>query len=244
MTVSPREAGVYLIDKPAGMTSFGAVRLVRRALAIKKVGHAGTLDPFATGLLIICAGRPATREISRFMAGGKVYSADIRLGRTTETGDPEGRVVEERPVTIPEEDELRTILAGFTGKIIQRVPRYSALKHKGKPLYYYARRGIEVDKPPRPVSIDVIDLVSRGEETLRIRVCCGKGTYIRILAEDIGEVIGCGAHLSGLRRLEIGPFSVAHAVRGEDLADRERAAEILAGSGMSVSEALSRLKGE
>ncbi len=235
------EAGVYLVDKPAGLTSFAMVRRVRRALGIKKVGHAGTLDPFATGLLVICAGRPATREISRFMAGRKVYLAELRLGQETETGDPEGRVVSEKPVIMPEPDELAVILAEFVGEKMQRVPRFSALKHKGKPLYYYARKGIEVEKKPRPVVIDAIDLVAAGDDRLQIRVTCSKGTYIRVLAEDIGRSIGCGAHLSGLRRLASGPFEVADAVSGDDLADPGRAAEILAANGMSVDEALARM---
>jgi len=242
MAVIP-EAGVYLVDKPAGITSFGVVRRVRRALSIKKVGHAGTLDPFATGLLIVCAGRGATREISRFMAGEKVYLADLALGSRTDTGDPEGRVIAEKEVVIPARDEIVEILAGFTGEIYQRAPQYSALKHKGKPLYYYARRGIEVEKPPRQVSVSAIDLISVGDESLQIRVRCGKGTYIRALAEDIGDKIGCYAHLSALRRLVVGPFSVDEAIDGGELNDSERAARLLAVKGMRVEEALARIIG-
>ncbi len=233
--------GVYLIDKPAGLTSFDVVRRVRRALGMKKVGHAGTLDPFATGLLVLCAGRPATREISRLMATEKVYLADLSLGRETDTGDPEGRVVAERPVTLPDRAALEEVMASFTGRIMQRVPAYAAVKHKGRPLYHYARRGVTVEKEPRPVTIHAIEIVEVAGARLQIRVRCGKGTYIRVLAEDIGRKLGCLAHLAALRRLAVGPFSVEDAVAGAQLADPSVAAGLLAAGRMTVDEALSRV---
>ena len=233
--------GVYLLDKPAGLTSFDVVRRVRRALGMKKVGHAGTLDPFATGLLVVCAGRPATREISRLMATEKVYLATLALGRETDTGDPEGRVVAERPVTLPDRAALEEVMASFTGRIMQRVPAYAAVKHKGRPLYHYARQGITVEKEPRPVTIHAIEIVDVAGARLQIRVRCGKGTYIRVLAEDIGRKLGCLAHLAALRRLTVGPFSVEDAVAGAQLDDPSRAARLLAAGRMTVDEALARV---
>ncbi|HER62594.1 MAG TPA: tRNA pseudouridine(55) synthase TruB, partial [Desulfobacteraceae bacterium] len=150
-------AGIFLVDKPRGVTSFKVVRHVRRLLGIKKVGHAGTLDPFATGLLIICAGRPATRLIERFMGGTKIYRALLQLGQETETLDPEGKVCRTVPVPELSGEEIRTCLEDFTGRQQQVPPRYSAAKYKGKPLYHYARKGIEVVKEPKEIEIFSID---------------------------------------------------------------------------------------
>ncbi|MBW1750306.1 MAG: tRNA pseudouridine(55) synthase TruB, partial [Deltaproteobacteria bacterium] len=146
-------AGVFLIDKPMGMSSFAVVKKVRWLLGVKKVGHAGTLDPFATGLLIICAGRPATRHIDRFMAGRKTYQALLQLGIETETQDPEGVVTAKRPVPELTGQELGSVLQEFTGPQMQAPPPYSAAKHKGKPLYHYARQGIMIQKDPKPIEI-------------------------------------------------------------------------------------------
>ena len=148
-------AGVFLVDKPVDITSFKVVSRLRRILGIKKIGHAGTLDPFATGLLILCAGRPATRLISRFMEGEKEYLATLRLGVETETLDTEGAVTVRRPVDAITNTQVEACLQKFKGRQLQVPPAYSALKHKGKPLYYYARKGIAVEKEPREVtSID------------------------------------------------------------------------------------------
>lgn len=237
------EAGVFLIDKPVGPTSFRMVQQVRRALGIKKVGHAGTLDPFASGLLILCAGRPATRIIDQLMGGDKTYEATLRLGIETDTQDLEGMVVAEKPVGALDRVQVEECLRGFVGEGMQVPPRYSALKHKGKPLYYYARKGVEVVKPPRPIVIRSLDLLDFGPDWMTIRVFCGKGTYVRTLAADIGTALGCGAHLTALRRLQSGPFSVTNALPGDCLDDRQQARAKLAEYRLSVDEALGRIGG-
>jgi len=230
------EAGVFLVDKPPGPSSFRMVQLVRRALAIKKVGHAGTLDPFASGLLILCAGRPATRLISLFMDGSKQYEALLRLGVETDTQDPEGAVIERREVGLLDSRQVRACLAGFVGEQLQTPPAYSALKHKGRPLYFYARRGIVVEKEARPVTIHALELLELGPDTLRVRVDCSKGTYVRVLAADIGRRLGCGAHLGELRRTRSGPFTVDSALPGADLVDRDQARAALLSHCLSVAE--------
>jgi len=237
------EAGVFLIDKPAGPTSFRVVQQVRRALSVKKVGHAGTLDPFASGLLILCAGRPATRIIDRLMGGEKEYEATLRLGVETDTLDLEGTVVAQRPVPPLDRATVEACLAGFVGEQLQTPPRFSALKHKGKPLYYYARKGVEVVKEPRRIVIHQLRCLGIEREAISFRVCCSKGTYVRTLAADIGTALGCGAHLIALRRLRNGPFSVKDALPGDGLNDREQARELLEAHRMSVDQALARLTG-
>ena len=215
--------GVVLIDKPRGATSFAMVRQVRRLLGIKKVGHAGTLDPFATGLLIVCVGRTATRLIDRFMAGGKRYRALLQLGVETETLDPEGRVIGTAPVPGLREDEIKSCLARFIGRQLQAPPAYSAVKHQGKPLYHYARQGIVIAKEPREIEIST--LVFGGYDAvahqLALDVACSRGTYIRVLAADIGRALGCGAHLLELRRLGSGTFRVADSLPGAALTEAD-----------------------
>jgi len=212
-------AGVFLIDKPRGVTSFAMVRHVRRLLGMKKVGHAGTLDPFATGLLIICAGRPATRLIERFMSGRKEYRAILQLGVETETQDPEGKVVATASVPDLSEDGIRGCLQTFIGARMQAPPPFSAVKYKGKPLYYYARKGIEIKKEPREIEIFslVLDGYDPESHQLEITMTCSRGTYVRVLARDIGRQIGCGAYLTELRRLGSGIFSVADSLPGAAL---------------------------
>jgi tRNA pseudouridine55 synthase len=224
-------AGVFLVDKPPGSTSFNVVRDVRRLLGIKKVGHAGTLDPFATGLLIICAGRPATKLIERFMGGKKVYRALLQLGQETETLDPEGEVVRTAPVPVLTEREITDCLEGFIGRRQQVPPRYSAAKHKGKPLYHYARKGIDVIKEPKDIEIFSLDFRGYDSEThrLEIEITCSRGTYIRVLAADIGERLGSCAHLRELRRLCSGRFSVADSLSGETLREPAGLQPLLAG---------------
>ena len=237
------EAGIFLVDKPIGPSSFRMVQLIRRALSIKKVGHAGTLDPFASGLLVICVGRPATKLISQFMDGDKVYEAVLQLGVETETQDPEGEIIARQEVPLLDEEALADCLASFQGEQLQVPPQYSALKHNGKPLYYYARRGIKIEKAARSVTISEIKLLAFTDDTVRFRVRCSKGTYIRTLASDIGKVLGCGAHLIELRRLASGCFSVAEAVDGAKLDDQEQALHELMPYALSVEEVLGRLAG-
>jgi len=219
---SELQAGVFLIDKPAGLTSFSIVSRMRRILGIKKIGHAGTLDPFATGLLVVCAGRPATKLISLFMEGKKEYLATLCLGIATETFDTEGDVVCEKSVGRLSGKDIETCLKQFRGPQLQIPPRYSALKHKGKPLYYYARKGINITKEPREIKIDFLERIGGNEDLfgdvaeLTLKVVCSKGTYIRTLAADIGEVLGCGAHLVKLRRTKSGCFSVENSLTVDD----------------------------
>jgi tRNA pseudouridine55 synthase len=225
-TVSSRE-GVYPVCKPEGVSSFRMVQLIRRSLGIKKVGHSGTLDPFASGVLVICAGRPATRLISQLMVGDKEYEATLQLGITTETQDPEGKIVEQRPVPDLTEKVIAECLARFTGEQMQTPPSYSALKHKGKPLYYYARKGVKVVKEPRLINIKELYCLSVDRDTLTLRAVCSKGTYIRTLAADIGEFLGCGAHLTKLKRTRNGFFSIGDTLPGEKLFAEETARSLL-----------------
>ena len=238
-------AGVFLVDKPRESTSFSVVRDIRRLLGVKKVGHAGTLDPFATGLLIICAGRPATKLIDRFMGGKKVYRALLQLGQETDTLDPEGEVVRTAPVPVLSREELRVCLAGFIGKQQQVPPKYSAAKHKGKPLYHYARKGIEVIKEPKEIEIFSLDFndYNPGTHRLEIEVTCSRGTYIRVLAADMGEKLGCCAHLVELRRLSSGRFSVADSLSGELLKEPEGQQALLMGM-ISVESVVAMLDEE
>lgn len=235
------EAGVFLIDKPPGITSFGVVSRLRRILKMKKVGHAGTLDPFATGLLILCAGRPATRIIPRFMEGEKEYLATLQLGVETTTLDTEGAVTARRSVGTLSDEAIEECLSRFRGRQLQVPPAYSALKHQGKPLYYYARKGIEIVKEAREVDIrqlvrtDGNHLLSGEEALLGIRVVCSKGTYIRTLAADIGRDLGCGAHLIQLRRTRSGCFNVAQGLSWDELSD-DAAFDHCIGKMISVDE--------
>lgn len=241
------EAGAFLVDKPVGASSFYMVRKVRNALGMKKVGHAGTLDPFATGLLIICAGRPATKLISLIQDGEKEYLATLRLGVETTTLDPEGEVTAECPVGSLSESTIEAALQKFRGEQQQIPPIYSALKHKGKPLYHYARKGIEITKPPRTVHIESLERVeTTGEITeespyLHIRVVCSKGTYIRTLGADIGRELGCGAYLTALRRVRSGCFHVDNSVDGSKLQEDD-ARERLLKKVLSVSDLLNLLQ--
>ena len=244
--VQSTAVGVYLIDKPTGVSSFAVVRRLRRFLQIKKVGHAGTLDPFATGLLLVCAGRTATRHIDAFMTGVKAYEARLQLGLTTTTQDPEGEISSVRPVTGVDADRIRRVLDSFRGEIMQKPPAFSALKHKGKPLYSYARAGQCIEKPARPVHIYALESLHHDQDrqTLDIAVQCSRGTYIRTLAADLGESLGCGAHLIALRRTASGPFRVTEALDGALLfADPTEAVQsALQTARIPVEEALARTR--
>ncbi|MBU0965811.1 MAG: tRNA pseudouridine(55) synthase TruB [Proteobacteria bacterium] len=209
--------GVFLIDKPVGPTSFRMVQLVKRALQVKKVGHSGTLDPFASGLLVICAGRPATRIIPQLMDGEKEYTATLKLGVETDSQDLTGTVIGQHDIIGLSKTRIDDCVASFVGEQIQQPPQFSALKHQGKPLYYYARKGIKVEKEPRQVFVREIEVLDWQNDLLRIRVVCGKGTYVRTLAADIGTALGCGAHLVELRRLCNGCFNVKDALPGDAL---------------------------
>ncbi|WP_240636082.1 tRNA pseudouridine(55) synthase TruB [Caldimonas tepidiphila] len=213
----PRRAlhGVLLLDKPLGLSSNDALQKAKRLLRAEKAGHTGTLDPMATGLLPLCFGA-ATKFSQVSLDADKAYRATLKLGETTTTGDAEGEVLRTRPVAATRE-AIDAACARFTGPIEQLPPMYSALKRDGKPLYEYARAGIELERETRRVTIHRIDIVEWQDERLVIDVLCSKGTYIRTLAEDIGEALGCGAHLSALRRTGSGALTLAGAVTLEAL---------------------------
>ncbi|HEX7323991.1 MAG TPA: tRNA pseudouridine(55) synthase TruB [Rhodanobacteraceae bacterium] len=197
--------GILLLDKPAGMTSNRALQQVKRLFNAAKAGHTGSLDPLATGLLPVCFGE-ATKIAGYLLGARKAYVAQCRLGVTTDTCDADGAVLAERPVPALDATTLRAALARFTGRIVQVPPVYSALKQHGVPLYKRARRGEAVAVPPRVVDVYRLDLLAHAGDTLTLDVECGSGTYVRSLARDLGEALGCGAHLTALRRTWIEPF--------------------------------------
>jgi tRNA pseudouridine55 synthase len=201
--------GVLLLDKPRGLTSNAALQAARRLYRAQKAGHTGTLDPLASGLLPVLFGE-ATKFSTELLDADKTYAAEIKLGEATTTGDAEGEVVERRAVAATR-TEVERALDGFRGAGTQVPPMYSALKRDGRPLYEYARAGRSVDRPARPITIHALTLDVLDGPRLEFTVRASKGTYIRVLAEDIGRALGCGAHLAALRRLAIGPFSVADA---------------------------------
>ncbi len=215
-------SGLLIIDKPVGPTSHDVVGRVRRVVGTRRVGHAGTLDPLASGVLLVCTGR-ATRLVEYLVGLDKIYETTIRLGRATTTYDAEGEVTAERPVTATEADILATLPA-FRGAIRQRVPSYSAVKRDGKPLYERARRGETIELPERDVMIHALDLLAYEPPLLTLRVACSSGTYIRSLAHDLGELLGCGGHVVGLRRTAVGRFATDQAIALDDLTPENLAA--------------------
>lgn len=212
--------GLLLIDKPAGMTSHDVVRKVRRICRTKKVGHAGTLDPMATGVLPVAIG-DGTKILQFLLAEDKSYRATLQFGVTTDTLDAEGEVVLRRPVPVDVVARIEAVCSGFRGEIQQVPPMYSALKKDGVPLYKLARAGKTVERQARSVRIDRLEIVSAGPSELTIEVDCSKGTYIRTLAADIGEELTCGAHLIALRRLRCGSFPIENCISLEALAESE-----------------------
>ncbi len=208
--------GILLVDKEEGETSFDVVKKVRRASGLKKVGHAGTLDPFATGLLVVLLGE-GTKLSSFLMAAEKHYRGTIRLGVETDTLDPTGRVLKTSPVPPLEPDFIRACALNFTGEIEQIPPKFSALKIQGERAYALARKGIPITLKRRRVQIDRLEIESIHLPELTFSVTCSKGTYLRSLAADLGERLGTGAHLKSLRRLGSGSFTVDHAIPSSDL---------------------------
>lgn len=203
--------GLLTVEKGAGVTSFQVVAHLRRVLRVPKVGHGGTLDPMATGVLPVLLGE-ATKLTPYLLAQDKEYVATVRLGRSSDTLDATGRVTAERPVPPLDAAALRAAVARFEGEIEQVPPMFSALHAGGRRLHELARAGIEVARAPRRVRIDTIELLEWTSPVLRVRVACGKGTYIRSLAADLGETLGCGAYLEALTRTRLGPFWLADAV--------------------------------
>nr|WP_276322483.1 tRNA pseudouridine(55) synthase TruB [Halomonas neptunia] len=197
--------GVLLLDKPKGLSSNHALQRVRRLFQAQKAGHTGTLDPMATGLLPICLGE-ATKFSSHLLEADKVYRTRVELGVITDTGDAEGNVIEQHEIPSLSVDDVEAVLTRFRGEIDQVPPMYSALKHQGKKLYELAREGKHVERAARRISVYDARLLSFDGTAFELEVSCSKGTYIRTLAEDIGQALGCGAHISQLRRLKTGPF--------------------------------------
>ncbi|WP_097458932.1 tRNA pseudouridine(55) synthase TruB [Mangrovitalea sediminis] len=231
--------GILVVDKPQGLTSNGVLQRVKRCLDAAKAGHTGSLDPLATGVLPICLGE-ATKFSQYLLDADKAYVARARLGQVTSTGDSEGEIIRERP--LPEsldEAQLEEVLAQFRGEIDQVPPMYSALKHQGRPLYELARQGVEVERKARRVTIYELTLLSLAADGFEIAVRCSKGTYIRSLVQDIGEALGCGAHLTALRRTMAAGFTEAVAVSLEQL--QEEPPEVREGRLMPVDTALKAL---
>jgi len=220
--------GVLLLDKPGGISSNAALQKVRRLFLAEKGGHTGTLDPMATGLLPVCLGE-ATKFSHLLLGADKRYLASVQLGVTTTTGDLEGEIVKRSPVSVSR-DEAEAVLSRFRGPIQQTPPMYSALKHGGQPLYKLARAGGEVPRAPRSIIIHSLSLMRIDADQLQLAVNCSKGTYVRVLAEDIGTALGCGACLAGLRREGVGSFTLsgrATLEQVEQLAPAERDALLL-----------------
>ena len=208
--------GVLLLDKPAGISSNDALIRAKRVMNAKKAGHTGTLDPFATGLLPICFGE-ATKFSQDLLDADKTYETVVHLGISTTTGDTEGEVLKTSEAVSFSQGEIESALARFRGDISQVPPMYSALKRDGKPLYEYARAGVELEREARPVTISELTLLDWASPFLTLRVTCSKGTYIRVLGEDIGNALGCGAHLKALRRIRVGSLGIEKAVSLTDL---------------------------
>lgn len=216
---------MLLLDKPLVASSNRALQIAKRLFNAEKAGHTGTLDPLASGLLPICFGE-ATKYASMMLEADKRYRAVLKLGVATTTGDAEGEIVETRAVSL-DETRIEEALASFRGEIRQKPPMHSALKHKGKPLYAYVRKGIEVERPERAVTIRELVLEELAEDELSLSVLCSKGTYVRVLAEDIGEALGCGAHLRSLIRTGTGPFDLGDAHTLEEIESREDRDELI-----------------
>ncbi len=212
--------GIVIVDKPAGWTSQDVVSKLRGVFKTRRIGHGGTLDPMATGVLPVFVGR-ATRAVEFFEHAEKTYEATLRLGISTDTEDITGTVLEEKPVNVTQEQFLQT-LNGFRGEIFQIPPMYSAIKINGQKLCDLARRGKEVERKPRPVTIYGLDCLSFEGNTAKLRIHCSKGTYIRTLCKDIGQALGCGGTMESLRRVTAGEYTLAQAVTMEALVGAEQ----------------------
>ncbi len=229
--------GVLVLDKTAGKSSTEMVEWVKRRFRVRKAGHAGTLDPFATGVLPICLGR-GTKIAQFLLAGDKEYEGRMELGVETETYDLTGEVLARHPVPELSPEEIQQVFDRFVGTLEQRPPAYSAAKLHGRPLYKYAREGLKVEKPPKKVEVLEFELLRYDPPYADFRIYCGKGTYIRSLVHEVGKVIGCGATLVSLRRLRKGPFTLEQALTPEEcerLWQEKRLAEGI----IPVAEALS-----
>lgn len=229
--------GILILDKPTGLSSNRALQRVRAIFQARKAGHCGSLDPLATGVLPICLGQ-ATKFSDYLLGANKTYRAVCRLGQVTTTGDTEGEIIDQCPVDT-DRRQIESILTQFRGPIEQIPPMYSALKHQGRRLYQLAREGIQVERQPRQVDIRELKLLKFEDPHLEIEVCCSKGTYIRTLAEDIGAALGCGAHISELRRIAVDRLDQEDALTLETIQQRaELGLESLNNLLLPVSSAL------
>ncbi len=215
-TQAQDEGEVLLIDKPLNWTSFDVVHRIRQSFGIEKAGHAGTLDPRATGLLILCTGRQ-TKRIDQFANLDKEYTGTFELGLRTASFDMETVVTERADYTGVSHEQLQSVILGFTGRQLQTPPMYSAAKHRGKPLYKYARKGKTLERRPKEIDVTEFSVVSFVPPVVEFRVVCSKGTYIRSLVSDIGDKLGCGAVLTSLRRTRIGEYKIENALTMEEL---------------------------
>jgi tRNA pseudouridine55 synthase len=223
--------GILLLDKPIGMSSNAALQVVKRLFQAAKAGHTGSLDPLASGLLPICFGE-ATKASGFLLDADKHYRVRCKLGEKTTTGDAEGEVIESLPVPLLDAAGLEAVLARFRGMIEQIPPMYSAVKHQGQRLYKLARQGVEVEREPRRIVIHELTLLALDPPFFDIDVRCTKGTYVRTLAEDIGAALGCGAHVTELRRLGVGPYDEAGMIA------LDRVSDLAAGQGVAALDAL------
>jgi len=217
--------GIILLDKPAEMTSNAALQALKRLLNVKKAGHTGSLDPIATGMLPICIGE-ATKFSQYLLESDKYYQVVAKLGVQTTTGDSEGEILATFPIVDITEEKIRQVLAKFLGITEQTPPMYSALKYKGKPLYELARQGIEVPRQPRSIQIHSIQFDAMDADSFSFTVHCTKGTYVRTLVEDMGKILGCGAHVCQLRRLAVAPFQNTTMHSLDDLHDFHKQAGV------------------
>ena len=208
--------GIIVVDKPSGMTSHDVVAIVRRKIRQKRVGHAGTLDPLATGVLVILVGS-STRLFDKFVGFDKAYGATLKLGVKTRSADIQGEVLLERPFDTVTRDKVLASFKKFTGLIDQVPPMVSAVKHKGQRLYKLARQGVIVERPARQVRVDKLDLLEFELPFVKLFLACSKGTYVRQVAEDVGEDLGCGACITEIRRTQVGPFTINEAVKLDDV---------------------------
>lgn len=222
--------GVMVLDKPAGMSSSNAVQCVKRLFDARKVGHTGSLDPLATGVLPLCFGE-ATKFSQYLLDSDKRYWAKVRLGVATDSGDADGKIVAERAVPNITRERVDAALDAFRGDIEQVPSMFSAVKHQGKPLYKFARQGIEIERQARPVTVYANDIVDFGGDELTLNIHCSKGTYVRNIAHDLGDALGCGAHVCALRRTGAGPYTEADLVTTERL-------EALRAEGRSLDDLL------
>ena len=208
--------GIVLVNKPAGITSHDVVGYVRRTFKMRRVGHAGTLDPMATGVLVILLGN-STKLFDKFVAFDKTYRATLRLGLKTTTANIMGQTLLERPYDGIDEDAIKNVFTQFTGETEQKPPMVSAVKHQGERLYKIARQGIEVERTARKIRIDELRILHCRLPDVEFLMSCSKGTYVRQLAEDVGEVLGCGACISQIERTKVGPFDIKDAITLENL---------------------------